>query len=527
MLDAFPAAYRFSTGLHRFLRRTLSAAECRRMVDERLRRRDESFLHVIEQAVLQNPGSPYLPLFRNASLSLPQVTSWVKQDGVEGALAHLYDAGVWVGLDEFKGRIPLRRPGLDLHTGARDFDNPLLNRHFSLRTGGSRGPGTLLLIDFDYIEHEAADDRQYLEAFGLLDRPMALWRPVPPGSAGMKAVLRRAKLGLRVDRWFTQSRPSLGSGGWKYAPVTYGAVLSGRLWGRGTPLPEYVPLPEAGRVARWLAEMTAAGTPALLDTIASSGVRACRAALDLRLDIHGTFFRLGGEPLTASKVRLIAETGSRAVCHYAMSEIGRLGLACASPAEIDDVHLLTDKIALVQRPRITGGTELPAFFLTSLHPSSPKVAINVESGDYGVLTERDCECPLSALGFRQHVHTIRSYEKLTTEGMHFMGTELVKLLEETLPEHFGGGPTDYQLVEEEEQGMTRLSLVVSPRVGPIEESRLVANVLETLGAGAPGLRMMATTWQQGGTLRVVRREPFTTSSAKIQTLHIPLPRRSR
>jgi hypothetical protein len=134
---------------------------------------------------------------------------------------------------------------------------------------------------------------------------------------------------------------------------------------------------------------------------------------------------------------------------------------------------------------------------------------------------------LSAIGFRLHVHTIRSYEKLTTEGMHFMGTELVKLLEETLPAHFGGGPTDYQLVEEEEQGMTRLSLVVSPRVGPIEESRLVANVLETLGAGAPGLRMMATTWQQGGTLRVVRREPFTTSSAKIQTLHIPLPRRSR
>jgi hypothetical protein len=128
------------------------------------------------------------------------------------------------------------------------------------------------------------------------------------------------------------------------------------------------------------------------------------------------------------------------------------------------------------------------------------------------------------MGFRQHVHTIRSYEKLTTEGMHFMGTELVRLLEDTLPARFGGGPTDYQLVEDEEQGMTRLSLVVSPRLGPIEETQLVASVLETLGSDAPGLRMMAATWQQAGTLRVVRREPFTTSSAKIQTLHIPVPR---
>jgi hypothetical protein len=204
-----------------------------------------------------------------------------------------------------------------------------------------------------------------------------------------------------------------------------------------------------------------------------------------------------------------------------MSEIGRLGLACGAPSELDDVHILTDKVALIQRERVAGGIRLPAFFLSSLHPSSPKIAINVESGDYGVVTERDCACPLSELGLRQHVHHIRSYEKLTTEGMHFVGPELLHLLEEALPARFGGGPTDYQLVEEEEQGITRISLVVSPRVGPIDESLVVANVLENLGGAAAGTRMMATTWRQGNTLRIVRREPFATSASKIQALHIP------
>ncbi|MEX2030936.1 MAG: hypothetical protein WD906_08190 [Anaerolineales bacterium] len=521
MIDRLSAAFRFATGLQSFLSRTLSAEECRQIVEAGLRQRETSFLHLVESAVFGNPNSPYLPLFQRAGVSMPDVTLWLNESGVEGALGKLFDAGIWLSLDEFKGRAPLKRSGLERPIHARDFDNPLLTRHFSLRTGGSRGPGTLLTIDLDYIRHEAADDRQFLESFNLLDRPLAIWRPIPPGTAGLKGILRRAKLGLRVDRWFTQAKPSTAPGDLAYLAITYLSTISGRLWGRGSPFPEYVPLTDARRVAEWLASMTAAGTPALLDTIASSGVRVARAALDMGLDIRGTLFRLGGEPLTPSKVRLVEQTGSRAVCHYAMSEIGRLGLACGAPSELDDVHILTDKVALIQRERATGGIRLPAFFLSSLHPGSPKIAINVESGDYGVVTERDCACPLSQLGLRQHVHHIRSYEKLTTEGMHFMGPDLLHLLEEALPARFGGGPTDYQLVEEEEQGTTRISLVVSPRVGPIDESLVVADVLETLGGATAGTRMMATTWRQGDTLRIVRREPFATSASKIQALHIP------
>jgi hypothetical protein len=520
MMDALATTLRFTTGLQHFLGSTLSAEECRQMVRDRLRRRQESFLYVVDHAVLRNPKSPYLPLFRQAGVSYDDLARWVEGDGVEGALSRLFDAGVSVALDEFKGRAPIRRAGLELPLHARDFDNPLATRHFDLQTGGSRGRRTVLLIDFEYITHEAADDRQYLESFGLLDRPVAIWRPVPPGTAGIKGVLRRAKLGLPVDRWFSQTRLSRAPKDVGYAGITYLTTLTGRMRGGSLPFPTFVPLPEARRVAVWLAEQVAAGTPALLDTIGSSGVRAARVALEEGLNIAGTFFRLGGEPLTAAKAAWIREAGGRAVCHYAFSELGRLGLACASPEAIDDVHLLTDKIALLQRPRSTSGAELPAFYLTSLHPSSPKIAINVESGDYGVLVERDCPCPLTALGFRQHVHTIRSYEKLTTEGMHFLGTDLLRLLEETLPARFGGGATDYQLVEEEEDGMTKLNLVVSPRVGPIEDSRLVASVLETLGGTAPGARMMEEVWRSAKTLRVVRQEPFTTGAAKIQTLHI-------
>ncbi len=146
--------------------------------------------------------------------------------------------------------------------------------------------------------------------------------------------------------------------------------------------------------------------------------------------------------------------------------------------------------------------------------------LNVEVGDYGVLSERACNCPWHALGYPLHLHTIRSYEKLTSEGMHFMGVELVNLVEEVLPARFGGHPTDYQFVEEEENGLTKVSIVVSPRVGAVNESQLVEAVLASLGSRAGGNQMMAQYWQDGKTLRVVRREPYATSASKIQTLHV-------
>ena len=79
--------------------------------------------------------------------------------------------------------------------------------------------------------------------------------------------------------------------------------------------------------------------------------------------------------------------------------------------------------------------------------------LNVESDDYGVLERRHCGCPLDAAGLDLHMHTIRSWEKLTSEGMTLGGADLIRLVEEILPARFGGAPTDWQLVEEEEEGL--------------------------------------------------------------------------
>ena len=58
-----------------------------------------------------------------------------------GALEALHTAGVFVRLEEFKGRAPIRRGSLCIEATPHDFDNPLADADLELRTGGSRSAG--------------------------------------------------------------------------------------------------------------------------------------------------------------------------------------------------------------------------------------------------------------------------------------------------------------------------------------------------------------------------------------------------
>jgi hypothetical protein len=351
---------------------------------------------------------------------------------------------------------------------------------------------------------------------------MVVWRPLPPGSAGIKNALYQLKTGRCLHKWFHQNKLGWDARSLKYRLFAAFMVYGSRLLGRPLPIPQYVPPNQALTVARWLAAMKRRGTPALLDSSASSAVRTCVAAQRHHLDIRGTFFRVGGEPFTPAKARVIADAGGLATPHYSMSEVGRIAMGCAAPNALDDMHVLLDKFALIQRDRSMGGNgrTVQTIFLTTLHPTTPKIMLNVETDDYAVLEHRECGCPIGQEGYPLHIHSLRSIEKLSSEGMSFIGSDLLDLVEDVLPAGFGGSPTDYQFVEEEEGGLPKVSLLISPRLGAIDEASVVEVVLEALASHSGGTQMMAEVWRGGSTLRVVRNEPNVTAGAKILPLHV-------
>ncbi len=514
--------WRFTQGLRRFLKEPLTLEESRRIINERLKNREQNLLTVVKKAIYENKASPYLKLLKSAGCEYGDFERMVLSDGIERALEKLSKAGVYVSIEEFKGKKEVRRGSELFQFKESDFDNPLLYGHLETRSGASRSAGTRTIYDFESLKDYSIRQVILLDAFGLFDIPFAAWYPIMPAS-GPAVVLSYTKSGKPPDRWFSQIdkeelKPSL-----KNRMGTNYLIYMGRLAGANLPSPEYVSLDDTWKVAEWMSSSIKERGGCCLHTYTSVAVRVCQVAKERGLDLEGAKFCLTGEPVTEAKRREIEQVGASVFPIYVFIEAGFVGHACFNPTTADEVHFLKDSLALIQHERKVPHAELSvdAFLFTSLLPSAPKILLNVESGDWGVIERRSCGCKYEELGFDEHIHHIRGFDKLTGEGMTFIGTDLVRILDEVLPAKFGGSSTDYQLLEEEdESGHTRLSLLISPEVGAIDENEVVETILSELGKGRDIRRLMSQVWSQAKMIRVRRMRPYTTARGKLLPLHI-------
>jgi hypothetical protein len=497
-------------GLRRFLRRKITLEEARTIVEQLIEEREANFLRLMEQGVFAHIRSPYLPLLKLAGCEMGDIHNMVRSRGLEETLRALREAGVYFSFEEFKGLEPTLRNGQVISVYPQDFDNPCLQPYYHGQSGGTTGAATRVSIDLDHMVAAAPFDMLTRHAHDILGVPTAIWLG---GIPGLNVVLRSAMLSHIPQKWFTDST-SLNL----HAATAY-LVLMGRLFGVSFPWPEPVRWDEAVVIARWAAKTIKTNGACVIRTMVSKALRVCVAAQEEGIDLTGVTFLVTGEPPTLSKVQGITRTGARYVPFYAFTEHGACaGFGCAQPADENDIHFSKDALALIQFPRKVTGSEstVDAFNFTSLLPTAPKLLLNVEMDDYGLIETRSCGCPLESYGFTEHLYRIRSFRKLTGGGPTLVGSKMAYILEEVLPSRFGGSPLDYQLLEEEdENGFTRFSLVVNPKVQLSNETEVVETVLKALG------KWQATQYHQAGMLRVRRMEPILTNRGKLLPI-IPL-----
>ena len=523
LIGSLKMYWRFAWDLRKFLKEPLTLEQAQKVIRERLKNREQNLLTIVKKAVYENENSPYLKLLKLAGCEYGDFERMVKSDGIEPTLKKLYQDGVYISIEEFKGKKELTRRGKVFKFKENDFDNPFLTGHLQARSSGSRSAGTRTMYDFDYLTANwTVYEVPMLDAYDALGVPLALWFPIMPG-AGPAVVLSFTKGGKTPVKWFSPVekkgfKPSL-----KNRMATNYIVYVGRILGAKWPKPVYIALDDAWKVAQWVADTIKGQGGCCLDTYASAAVRICQAAKEKGLDITGAKFFVSGEPITEVKRKEIESAGARAYPIFGFMEAGFVGAGCFRPIAADEIHLFEDSFALIQQTREVphAAVSVDALLFTSLLLSTPKVLLNVESGDYGVVETRSCGCRFGELGLDEHISNIRGFDKLTSAGMTFVGTDMVRIIEEVLPAKFGGASTDYQMVEEEdERGQTRMSVVVSPEVGAIDEDELIQIVLAELGKGKDTQRMMAEVWSQAKTLRVKRIRPYTTAAGKLLPLHI-------
>jgi len=514
---------RFARGLPGHFRLGLTRERAEAVIRERLANRADRFLRLLERGVFGHPTSPYLPMLKAAGCELGDVAAMVRRDGLEAALEALAAEGVTASFEEFKGRARVARPGAAARMSARDFDNPHLSRYYMGTTGGSSGAGTRVSMELDHYAAQAPHELVATAAYGLLDAPTAAWLSVLPSPACLGVMLRRAPFGRPLAKWFSQVTERQGGATLKDRLASRTILAASRLYGVPFPSPEHVPLDRAVEIARWLRRAADAHGRSVLITHVSCALRVAVAAREAGFDLNSVVMWAGSEPPTSAKVRLIRASGAEWIPGYWMIEAGFLAQGCAAPTDDTDVHLFSDAFALItRRQRVADNdTTVDAFYFTTLLPTAPKLMINVEIDDFGVVERRRCGCPLDALGLDLHLRQIHSLSKLTGEGMTLVGAEAVRILEEVLPARFGGMPLDYQLAEEEgDDGLTSVILIVSPRVGPLDDAAILEAFLTAMGQTGPGPRLARATWAQANTLRVRREHPRPTAQGKLLPLYV-------
>src|SRR5262245_8959538 len=126
----------FFRGLRPFLVRMPPLAEARLRLDRQMAERERTLASALDRAVFRNSGSAYGHLLRWAGSDLNDIVRLLTTNGLSATLEQLYEAGVYVTLEEFKGRRPIVRSGLEIHPQPGDFDNPLTAKQYEARTGG-------------------------------------------------------------------------------------------------------------------------------------------------------------------------------------------------------------------------------------------------------------------------------------------------------------------------------------------------------------------------------------------------------
>jgi hypothetical protein len=521
--------------LRRFFRERLTVEQARARLRSELENREARFLELARSRIYTDSSGPYARLLRHAGCEPADLEESLRRDGLEKTLERLATEGVYLTPPEFKGKEDVVRGGLSFRVRPEELEPKR-----GLRRGGARGAfvtqssGTSnrpvrSVSSLAWHREETAAVGVFLEAHGLLGHRHAAYEPMIPG-AGIVFMMMMMRFGVPLERWFARPVPTNNWLEGAYFRVTAAELArAGRWFGPGFAGPQLVPAEALHKVVRWVEEERRAGRPSCIRTVASNAARIARVANELGASLEGCTFIASGEPLTVAKRRVIRQAGAAVTVLWGYDGTVYVGFGCARPAHGDEMHVLRHTLAVVEHPQpiveLAGDPVHPLLF-TTLYPTASRLQLNVSNGDYAVLSERSCGCALEQSGLTLHVHGVGSYEKLTSEGLAYSYDELFELLETALPDEFGGGAGDYQILEEEDLGgQTYLTLLVDPAVGPIDERGLLQRLASALAEGSRGNRFMAGVWGETGTLRVRREAPLASARGKILPLRVARKRR--
>ncbi|MGD8540335.1 MAG: hypothetical protein PVI66_16610, partial [Candidatus Aminicenantes bacterium] len=456
------------------LKKTIDPDQARALIGQRLAQREDDFIDLVKKGIYEQPTNPYLQLLEHAGCEYGDLKNLIHNEGLEGALHCLFRQGVYLTSKEFRGDCETVRGNTRIAISPAKLKNPHAQNHVPIRSSGSRSHGTQVVRGMDFIRDTALYLALYLKARqNNAGSELATWSV--PGGVILSSFIKFILAGSPPSHWFSQLDTKTNKLSIRYPLSTLALAWGGKLAGISIPHPDYVSLDDPLPIIHWMKDCLQRNQTPHLFTFTSAAVRLAQCALEASIDLNGTHITMSGEPTTRARLKTIKRSGADALPAMGCVEVGHIAYGCLTPEAPDDMHLLKDLHAVIQpgESHESSGLRAKGLLFSTLRSSSPLILVNVSSGDQATIKKRTCGCFQARLGMDTHIQYVRSFEKLTSGGMAYLDNEIIPIIEEELPNIFGGGPTDYQLVEQErEDGKPQLRLIIHPRLGPLDEDRI-------------------------------------------------------
>ena len=345
-LSEISVGARFLCRLPAFLRYRIDVPSARAILRRRLERREDDFLSLVQRGIYEQPRSPYRRLLRLAGCEFGDLVSLVRQRGLEGTLHALLRQGVYLTVDELKGRRRIVRGRTSIEVDTDSFLNPLVRVDLLRYRSGSRGSQAPVPVGLASLRERAVTLCLSYDARGGIGWRHGYWEV--PGGASMVHVLECHPFQGPPARWFSQLDPA--SPGlhpryrWSARLMCWAAAVAGV----DLPPPRYVPLDDPFPIIEWMLDVRRQGATPHLKTYASSAARLCQVAYERGVDLGGVRFTVTGEPVTEARLAAIRRTGAEATPRCGTSEAGLIGSGCLSPEVCDELHLFHDLNAVIQ-----------------------------------------------------------------------------------------------------------------------------------------------------------------------------------
>lgn len=485
-----------------------------RRIREQIQNRGANFLSLVRPA-LSNPEHPYSQLFALAGCTFGDLECSVRRDGLEGALRALLAQGVYVTHDEYRGRAEIVRGGRHIPSSPADWINQRGKGEVVTSSSGTSGRSVQTGSSLEMVVDIEGGLMVMLRDLRMTERTVLNIGPILPGF-GLLLALVNKRMGLNSETWYAPAGGAPGNAHYRVATRLSVSIL--RLSGARIPYPVYLPPNEFGPIVDELARCHAKGEMTAVGGFVSAVTRVAADAKQRGIDLSGCCAIVTGEALTDAKRNIMEAAGITPYSTYGASDMGSVGYPCASMTAGNCVHVFTNGVALTTR-RSQHDPSVDALCFTSLLPYAPRVLINVEMGDTGILEEAPCRCSLSALGLTTQVRNIAAFSKVTAQGITIDVADLVRILEETIPGRFGGGPDDYQLIEKEGAAQSEAELRIRPGVTAADPQQVLDFFLSETRRLYGG-SMTVLSWTQSDGIHVVVAAPILAGTGKFRSVRL-------